>query len=75
MAKRTRYGRQKTQQPFLTELNRIGTNANQLARKMNSNKFITKEDKVFICNQLDLFIGDMKAIKYLIESQTESYKK
>ena len=28
------------QQPFLTELNRIGTNANQLARKINSNKFL-----------------------------------
>jgi hypothetical protein len=59
----------------LTELNRIGSNANQLARKVNSNKFITKEDKVFIKNQLDLFIGDMKAIKDLIESQTESHKK
>ena len=44
-------------------------------KKVNSNKFITKEDKVFITNQLDLFIGDMKAIKDLIESQTDSHKK
>lgn len=62
------------QQPFLTELNRIGSNANQLAKKVNSNKFFTKEEKNTINNQLENLIEEMKSIKNLIESQTKNKK-
>ena len=62
------------QQPFLTELNRIGSNANQLAKKVNSNKFFTKEEKNTINNQLENLIEEMKSIKNLIESQTKNNK-
>ena len=62
------------QQPFLTELNRIGSNTNQLAKKVNSNKFFTKEEKNTINNQLENLIDEMKSIRNLIESQTEKNK-
>ena len=62
------------QQPFLTELNRIGSNANQLAKKVNSNKFFTKEEKNTINSQLENLLDEMKSIRNLIESQTEKNK-
>lgn len=59
------------QQPFLTELNRIGLNINQITKKINSVKYFTRDERDRLLKEHQRISEELNKIKSIIQNEIE----